>query len=341
MNEYIVRPDNIEGLSRAKLQINNLVFQGFMDKPLDIEIDLDLFCDSLNTPSISFTKCKLGKNFRLRFINQISNVHLRFDEVEYITCNSFADNAAITHVTIGNGVHVIEHGAFARCKNLMYVNFDGNTTLRSFSGFEDTGVTSNNPICDVFVIPESVKDISNAFIRCDKLAHVELPKTLTIIGENAFMGCSNLVSVDFYDGDEIVWKNDVVTIGSNAFANCVKLVFPEDTTLATIFPSLSTIGEEAFSHCTSLNIQIVSNTVVTIKSRAFEHCMHLGRIASLKNTSLRLFAEVFFGAGINKLTVLDTAKMSETATNTYQSIIVDVQKLKTESDIFNILKESN
>ena len=75
----------------------------------------------------------------------------------------------IDGVDICNGIEVIKHAAFGRCKNLL----------------------------DLY-IPEGVYAIeSRAFMFCSNLHKVSLPSTLQLIDYNAFQGCKNLTDIQF------------------------------------------------------------------------------------------------------------------------------------------------
>ena len=79
-----------------------------------------------------------------------------------------------------------------------------------------------------------------AFYSCPSLARIEIPDSVTSIGEGAFYNCKSLTSV--------VIPHSVKTIGTNAFTACklLKTVrFGEDS-------SLESIGSDAFQWCSVL-----------------------------------------------------------------------------------------
>ena len=78
----------------------------------------------------------------------------------------------------------------------------------------------------------------NAFMGCSKLKYVELPYTVTSIGVSAFNGCSLLEYVEI--------PYTLTSIGSGAFAEC------RDMTEVTIPSSVTSIGQMAFINCTGL-----------------------------------------------------------------------------------------
>eukprot|EP01052_Picozoa_sp_SAG31_P027732 SAG31_NODE_2619_length_5365_cov_3.812002_2_plen_1415_part_00 len=65
---------------------------------------------------------------------------------------------------------------------------------------------------------------------------------ISVVGDGAFSGCANLVSVELGDS--------VTTIGREAFRGCVNLVN------VTLSPQVTTIGSEAFRDCVKLNLAL-------------------------------------------------------------------------------------
>ena len=106
-------------------------------------------------------------------------------------------------------------------------------------------------------LPDSVTSIGNrAFLGCTGLTSLKLPKSLTSIGESAFTSCYSLAEVEFPDGltsigaeafsysgiTSIELPNSVTSIGESAFSNCPKL------TKVTFPDSVTSIGEDAFTY---------------------------------------------------------------------------------------------
>jgi hypothetical protein len=94
-------------------------------------------------------------------------------------------------------------------------------------------------------IPDSVTTIGErAFYNCDSLTSVEIPDSVTTIGEWAFYHCDSLTSVEIGNG--------VTSIGEKTFSGCSSL------TSMVIGDSVTSIGEQAFDACDSL-------TSITVK----------------------------------------------------------------------------
>ena len=97
---------------------------------------------------------------------------------------------------------------------------------------------------------------------------IELPSTVTEIGEYAFNGGSTL-GYNFENLKEISIPDSVTTIGSWAFAYCDSL---KDITIPN---NVTNIGTDAFRMCTGLTKITIPNSVTTIGRYAFRDCTGL------------------------------------------------------------------
>ncbi len=102
------------------------------------------------------------------------------------------------------------------------------------------------------IIPESInhKGITysitsigrNAFLGCTDLTSVNLPNTITSIGDNAFDYCIGLSSINL--------SESITTIGENAFWGCINLI------KISLPKTLTSIGDNAFTYCITLDTVI-------------------------------------------------------------------------------------
>ncbi|MDQ0288539.1 fibronectin type 3 domain-containing protein [Oligosphaera ethanolica] len=105
-------------------------------------------------------------------------------------------------------------------------------------------------------IPTTVTDIGNgAFQNCSSLAAVTIPTSMTQINEAVFQSCSSLAKVTI--------PTSVTSIGKSAFSGCSGL------TSVDIPDSVSSIGWGAFSGCSGLTSVNVPAAMTSIGDGAF------------------------------------------------------------------------
>ena len=96
---------------------------------------------------------------------------------------------------------------------------------------------------------------------------VELPSSLTSIGENAFLNCVNL--------SEIRLPYGVESIGKRAFYNCKTFIEFE------LPISMRTVGEEAFAGCENIIKGRINQSLESIGANAFKGCKLLAELIEL------------------------------------------------------------
>lgn len=122
----------------------------------------------------------------------------------------------------------------------------------------------------VVMIPNKIQGITvvgigdNCF-KGSKITSVQIPETVTSIGNCAFQECKNLVNVIFKSQ-----KTDV-TIGIAAFKHCEKL---KNINL----PVTSSIGTSAFEGCTSLQTLDIKKGCKSVGQYCFAYCTSLTKL---------------------------------------------------------------
>lgn len=87
-----------------------------------------------------------------------------------------------------------------------------------------------------YFVPDGIQKIQwYAFYGCSSLESIELPSSVTIIGQSAFSNCSALATISLQEG--------VTDIGRMSFCNCTRLMN------VTIPDSVISIGHYAFAGC--------------------------------------------------------------------------------------------
>ena len=99
--------------------------------------------------------------------------------------------------------------------------------------------------------------------KVEDLLVVEIPNSVTGIGDHAFEDCSSLASISI--------PNSMTNIGSGAFQGCSSLAS------VGIPNSVTWIGDCAFKGCSSLASVTIPNSVILIGNRAFAGCSSFGK----------------------------------------------------------------
>ena len=130
-------------------------------------------------------------------------------------------------------------------------------------------------------IPDSVTAIGDhAFQECRSLTNIVLPDSVTAIGGWAFMYCRSLTS--------IIIPDSVTAIGTRAFDGCSSL------TSIVLPDSITTIGASAFNGCRSLMSIVIPDSVTAIGDHAFYGCGSLTSIV-LPDSVTTIGYDAFYG----------------------------------------------
>lgn len=263
---------------------------------------------------------------------------------------AFKGCTSLTEITIPGSVLNVDNEAFADCIQLHRVIVQGESTTIHHNAFRNHGrgfriikpedrrpaaqfrYTSTGVFVRIdkyignrteIVIPTEIDGLpvmligNRAFMDCDTLKHVTIPKSVINIGNNAFTNCSNLESV--------VIPDSVINIGVQAFKGCKSLqevtlsnslwnlsnsIFCDCSSLMTVdIPSsVGEIGTLAFWGCTNLSRVDIPDSVINIGDKAFGKCRSLVSI-KLPNSINRIQDKVFYGcSNLVHVTLPDTVK---------------------------------
>ena len=178
-------------------------------------------------------------------------------------------------------------------------------------------------------IPSSVTNIGvGAFVSCSSLTSITIPNSVTSIGDYAFYDCYRLVEVynlsslnitkgssdngavgyyalDIYTDknapSKLTKENDFVI---HTEGNVKTLVgYFGDRTSITIPSSVTSIGDSAFSNCTSLTSITIPSSVTSIGDDAFSDCYRLVEVYNLSSLSITKGSEDNGAVGLNALDI--------------------------------------
>ena len=212
------------------------------------------------------------------------------DSVTCIGDSAFNDCRSLSNIVIPNNVTSIEKGTFSGCSSLPSIFIPDSVTSIGDSAFSNCRSLSS------ISIPDSVTSIGDcAFSGCDSLSSIFIPDSVTSIGDSAFNDCSSLkfisiskgvicingnpfagwngklecLSPNFIYEDNILYNKDKSKIISFRIQNIESYVIPD---------SVTSIGDSAFSGCSSLSNIVIPACVISIGDSAFSCCSSLANI---------------------------------------------------------------
>ncbi|MEH2793658.1 leucine-rich repeat protein [Segatella copri] len=146
--------------------------------------------------------------------------------------------------------------------------------------------------CDspsAIVIPSSVTSIGDsAFSFCSLLKYISIPKSVICLNGNPFAACDGkfeCLSPNFVYEDDVLFNKDKSRIISFRNQNIKSYVIPS---------SVTSIGDSAFSWCSSLSEIVIPSSVTSIGDSAFSCCDSLSEIV-IPSSVTSIGDSAFFG----------------------------------------------
>lgn len=289
---------------------------------------------------------KDGEKLLMKYIGDSAEVDIP-DGVTIIYANAFTDCSVITSVTMPESLKIIQDNAFDSCGNLVsakmpngitsigkniFINCKSLVTVKLPSTIETIyeGMFEGCTKLASIELPASIKTIGNrAFNKSGltafnfdnivsigvgafegtKFTQLDLADSLITIGDNAFMGCTDLTSVAFGSKIEkigvsafrecpklngIDLPGSLTEIGENAFREC------EILSEITLPESLTTLGGYAFYDCPALTSIVIPSKVAAIKTYTFGFCTALSDV-TLSDNIVEIEYAAFFRCIISDL----------------------------------------
>jgi hypothetical protein len=209
------------------------------------------------------------------------------------------------------GITSIPDNTFISCSNLSGITIPDSVTTIGDVAF--SGCTSLSAV----TIPDSVTSIGiAAFDSCTSLSSVTIPDSVTAIESYAFYVCTSLTTitvdsnnVNYSSIDGVLFNKDataiitypagkqsatytipdsVTSIGDSAFSFCSSL------SSVTIGDSVTSISDYAFQGCTSLSSVTIGDSVTSIGRSAFDRCTSLASV-TIPDSVTSIASQAFYG----------------------------------------------
>jgi hypothetical protein len=204
---------------------------------------------------------------------------------------AFWSCTALSELRLPEGLRIIGREAFRNCTSLREIDLPSGLINLGDEAFN--GCTSLVRVA----LPDSLTGLSvGTFFNCEALETVQLPAAITRIEAYAFSGCSRLSTVAI--------TGTISAIGEYAFFECRDFLgFTLTAEQTQIIPAgLQSIGERAFSGCSSITEILLPSSVEVIGKEAISSCPNLRSISVAPGNSRYSDADgVLFDSGKTRL----------------------------------------
>ena len=267
-------------------------------------------CTSLASVTLGKNVTSIG-SYAFWFCTKLTSITLG-ENVASIGSSAFSGCTSLTSITLPNTVTSIGSQAFNQCYSLAIIYNNSNLTITK--GSSDNGyigyyaqeiigkgsqaegdiIEENNVIyykngttviaigcaatspTEIILRDDTTEISEGAFYTNQNITSINIPNSVTSIGDSAFSGCSNLKEV-YYEGSLEQWLLiNFGGYGANLLSNGADLYIEGDkVTEVTINQN---IKQYAFQGCKSLTSVTLGENVTSIGEGAFSDCSNLKEV---------------------------------------------------------------
>ena len=223
-------------------------------------------CSSLTSITIPDSVTSIGDN-AFGGCSSLTSITIP-DSVTYIGDNAFDSCSSLTSITIPDSVIEIGSLVFDYCSSLESVTIGDSVTSIGNNVFN--GCSSLTSV----VIGDSMTYIYYGIGYSSSLTSVTIPDSVTSIGSSPFAGCGSLTNLRVDTNNPNYSSSDDGKILYNK-GKTKLIAYPSASGDVIIPDGVTSIGNQAFSGCSSLTSVTIPDSVTSIGSSAFEGCSSL------------------------------------------------------------------
>ncbi len=278
---YVI-PDSVtktESSAFSRASLSSITIPGSLSK---IQDSLFTGCTNLISVSMASGVEFIGRG-AFQSCTNLTSVMIP-DSVGIIQSFAFGGCYNLSNITIPDGVTNIEAGAFSNCRKLVSLTIPkqvANIGYLAFSGCYSLESLVVDPLNPAYSSLDGVllNKAQTLLLKCPEArsGHFEIPKSVTLITNDAFFGCANLESLS-------------VDPLSPVFSSLDGVLFNKAQTALVIYPAgrigdyrvpngIESIGPTAFSGCKNLIHIELPTSLTSMENNAFLDCTALESIA--------------------------------------------------------------